>query len=57
MQAVSPRVVLVPLQIGLLGVQLQHYFASKYLLDILKSLWFCLSYEVSKFVQFAEEYM
>lgn len=44
---------LVPLQIGLLGVQLHHYFAAKYLLDVLNSHWFCLSDEVSKFESYA----
>lgn len=48
-QAVRPRVLIAPLQIGL-AVQLHNQFASKYLIDVLYNLGFCSSYtEVSKF--------
>lgn len=49
MQATRPRVLLVPLQVGL-GVQLHHHFQSKFLIDTLHRHGFCLSYsEVKKF--------
>lgn len=49
MQAVRPKVILAPLQIGL-GIQLHHHFASKYLIDVLNSFGFCSYYgEVLKF--------
>lgn len=51
MQAVRPRALMVPLQIGL-AVQLHHNFASRFLIDSLHSLGFCSSYhEVQKFSQ------
>lgn len=49
MQATRPRVLLVPLQVGL-GVQLHHHFQSKFLIDSLYEHGFCCSYsEVTKF--------
>lgn len=49
MQASRPRVIIAPLQLGL-AVQLHHHFASKYLIDVLNSLGFCVSYsEVQMF--------
>ncbi|WAR20764.1 hypothetical protein MAR_014738 [Mya arenaria] len=48
-QATRPRVIIPPLQLGL-GIQLHHQFGSKFLIDILNSLGFCVSYtEVQKF--------
>lgn len=44
MQAVRPRVLLVPLQIGL-GVQLHHHYASRFLIDSLHHHGFCCSYQ------------
>lgn len=43
-QAVRPRVLMVPLQIGL-GVQMHHHFSSKFLIDSLNSHGFCASYK------------
>ena len=49
MQACYPRTMIAPLQLGL-AVQLHHHFASKYLIDVLNSLVFCVSYtEVQTF--------
>lgn len=49
MQAVRPRGLLPPLQIGL-GVQLNHHFGSRFLIDVCNALGFCASYnEVSRF--------
>lgn len=49
MQAIRPRALLCPLQIGL-SVQLYHNYRSRYLIDILYNLEFCSSYsEVIKF--------
>ena len=49
MQAARPRVLLVPLQIGL-GVQLHHHYASRFLIDSLHKHGFCCSYnEVQQF--------
>ncbi|KAK3713979.1 hypothetical protein QZH41_005649 [Actinostola sp. cb2023] len=42
-QAVRPRVILAPLQLGL-AVQMHHHFASKFLIDSLNSHGFCASY-------------
>ena len=48
-QAMWPRVVLAPLQLGLC-VQLHHHFRSNFLVDILHSHGFCCNYaEVTKF--------
>ena len=44
MQAVRPRVLRAPLQIGL-GVQLHHHYASRFLIDSLHSHGFCCSYQ------------
>jgi hypothetical protein len=46
MQAIRPRVLLAPLQVGL-GVQLHHHFASKSLIDSLHKHGFCCSYSES----------
>ena len=43
-QAVRPRVLLAPLQIGL-AVQLHHHYASRFLVDSLHHLGFCCSYQ------------
>ena len=43
-QAVRPRVILAPLQLGL-GVQMHHHFSSKFLIDYLNSHGFCASYK------------
>ena len=43
-QAVRPRVILAPLQLGL-GVQMHHHFSSKFLIDSLNSHGFCASYK------------
>jgi len=43
MQAIRPRVLLPPLQIGL-GVQMHHHFASKFLIDMLHAHGYCSSY-------------
>ena len=52
-QAAIPRKVIAPLQIGL-GVQMHHYFGSKFLIETLNSLGFCSSYhEVQRFEQSA----
>ena len=49
MQTARPRLIMAPLQFGL-GIQLHHQFASKYLIDILNSMGFCISYsEVQMF--------
>lgn len=49
MHASRPRMIIAPLQLGL-AVQLHHHFASKYLIDVLNSLGFCVSYsEVQMF--------
>ena len=48
-QAARPTILIAPLQIGL-GVQLHHHFASKFLIDTLYSMGFCLSYsEIQKY--------
>jgi len=43
-QSARPRVILVPLQVGL-AVQLHHSFASRFLIDTLHRLGFCSSYQ------------
>ena len=43
-QAVRPRAVIAPLQIGL-SIQMHHHFRSKYLIETLNSLGFCSSYK------------
>ena len=43
-QAVRPRVIMAPLQLGL-GVQMHHHFSSKFLIDSLNSHGFCASYK------------
>ena len=49
MQAARPRSLIAPLQIGL-DVQLNHHYASKFLIDTLSAHGFCSSYyEVQKF--------
>ena len=49
MQTCRPRTIFAPLQVGL-AVQLHHHFASKFLIDTLNSLGYCVSYtEVQKF--------
>ena len=49
MQAIHPRGMLCPLQIGL-SIQLHHNFRSRYLIDILHQLGYCSSYaEVTRF--------
>jgi len=49
MQAVRPKVIIAPLQLGL-GVQMYHHFASRFLIDSLHRLGFCSSYyEIKKF--------
>ena len=49
MQTARPRLIMAPLQFGL-GIQLHHQFASKYLIGILNSMGFCISYsEVQMF--------
>ena len=49
MQATRPRVLTVPLQIGL-GIQMHHHFASRFLVDTLNNLGYCSSYsEVKRF--------
>lgn len=48
-QAVHPRAVLTPLQVGL-AVQMHHHFRSKFLIDVLSAMGFCSSYsEVQRF--------
>ena len=48
-QGCRPKGLLAQLQIGL-GVQLHHQFGSRYLLDLLNSMWFTASYsEVQRF--------
>lgn len=48
-QAVRPRALIAPLQIGL-AVQMHHHFASRFLVDTLNSHGFCSSYsEVQRF--------
>lgn len=48
-QAIRPRVLIAPLQLGL-GVQMHHHFSSRYLIDTLNSLGLCSSYsEVTMF--------
>ena len=44
MQAVRPRMLKAPLQIGL-GVQMHHHFSSKFLIDSLNAHGFCASYK------------
>ena len=49
MQAVRPRAILVPLQIGL-AIQVHRQYGSRYLVDVLNKLGFCSSYsEVQKY--------
>ena len=49
MQAIRPRLIVSPLQLGL-GVQMHHAFGSKMLIDILNKLGFSSSYsEVERF--------
>jgi len=49
MQATRPRILIAPLQIAL-GVQLHHLTSSKYIVELLNSLGFCVSYtEVQTF--------
>ena len=49
LQTCRPRTIIAPLQLGF-AVQLHHQFASKYLIDVLNSLGFCVSYtEVQMF--------
>lgn len=56
MQAARPRVLIAPLQIAL-GVQLQHHFASRFLIDSLHAHGYCSSYkEVTRFNQNAAVY-
>ena len=43
-QAVRPKVILAPLQLGL-GVQMHHHFSCKFLIDSLNSHGFCASYK------------
>ena len=43
-QAVRPRVILAPLQLGL-GVQMHRHLSSKFLIDSLNSHGFCASYK------------
>lgn len=51
MQAVKPRVILAPLQLGL-GIQCHHHFGSNFLVDTLNDLGFCCSYaEVQRYEQ------
>ena len=47
MQAARPRVLTLPLQIGL-GVQLHHHFASRFLIETLYRMGFCSSYDELK---------
>lgn len=47
MQATRPRVLIVPLQMGL-GVQMHHHFQSKFLIDSLHKHGFCCSYSEVK---------
>ena len=48
-QAVRPRIVIVPLQVGL-AVQMHHHFRSRFLIDILSAMGYCSSYsEVQRF--------
>ena len=51
MQAVRPRVLLVPLQVGL-GIQLHHHYASRFLIDTLHQHGVCCSY--NQFHQFEQ---
>ena len=52
-QAARPKILLSPLQLGL-GVEVHHLFASKYLVEHLNKLGFCLSYaEVKRYEQSA----
>ncbi len=49
MQAIRPRVLLAPLQLGL-GIQMHHHFASRFLIDTLHAQSFSCSYsEVKKY--------
>ena len=49
MQAVRPKILIAPLQLGL-AVQLHHHYGSRYLIDTLHALGFCSSYsEVTTF--------
>lgn len=49
MQAIRPRAILAPLQLGL-GVQMHHHFASRFLIDTLHELGFSCSYaEVKRY--------
>ena len=49
MQAIRPRVLLPPLQLGL-GIQMHHHFASRFLIDTLYAHGFTCSYgEVMKY--------
>ena len=55
-QAARPRVLVAPLQIAL-GVQLQHHFSSRFLIDSLHAHGFCSSYkEVTRFNRNAAVY-
>ena len=48
-QAVRPRTVIAPLQIGL-AIQMHHHFRSRFLIDTLSSMGYCSSYqEVQRF--------
>ena len=48
-QAVRPRTVIAPLQLGL-AVQLHHHFRSRFLIDLLSTMGYCVSYsEVQRF--------
>ncbi|XP_033122104.1 uncharacterized protein LOC117121111 [Anneissia japonica] len=56
-QATRPRMVLVPLQVGL-GVQLYHLFRSEFLLSTLATMGFCVSYkEVKRFKKNAASFV
>lgn len=49
MQSSRPHVIITPLQLAL-GVQLNHQYGSRFLLDTLRSLGFCSTYaEVNRF--------
>ena len=49
MQAICPRALICPLQIGV-AIQMHHNFRSRYIIDVLHHLGFCSSYtEVMKF--------
>ena len=43
-QAIRPRAIIAPMQIGL-GIQMHHHFQSKYLIDSLNALGYSSSYE------------